>query len=118
MTLSPMVRDYIDARMNAALGVPLKDYIDARLEDIERARHVAHGELQTRLESMNELREQLDRQAATFISRTEHDTLCARVSDLERNRARLEGRASLSVILAAFGVAISVLSLLEKFFTK
>ena len=118
MTLPALVRDYVDARLKAELGISLKDYIDRCLDDLELARAQAHGSLEQRLESMNEFRAQLDKQAGTFINRAEHDHLCERVSDLERNRARLEGRSSLSVVLAVMGVIVSILALLERVFIK
>ena len=115
MTLPVLVRDYIDARLESALGVSLKEYVDTRLDDVERARNIAHSALELRLEGMNQFRAALTDQAKTFINRDEHDTLCERIAELERHRARLEGRSSVTVLVAVASLIVSVLALLEKF---
>ena len=118
MALSPVVIEYINARMDSALGVPLKDYIDTRLADIEHARVQAHGALESRLGGMNEFRDTLSDQAKTFISRAEHDTLCTRVGELENKAARAEGRSSTATYIALLSAIVAVLSLLEKVLVK
>ena len=115
MALPALVRDYIDARLDLALGVSLKEYVDTRLDDVERARSLAHEALESRLVGMNEFRAALTDQARTFINRDEHDMLCERLADLERHRARLEGRSSVTTLVAVASLLVSLLALLEKF---
>jgi hypothetical protein len=64
MTRAEMVtlRDYIDTRFSE---------LDKRFEGIDRAVDLAQAGVNQRLEGMNEFREQLRSQAATFVTSTE-----------------------------------------------
>lgn len=51
--------------------VSLRDYFEARVQAVEKGTSLARGELERRLEGMNEFREQLRDQASRFITRDE-----------------------------------------------
>ena len=71
------LRDYIDMRFKSvekqvdSLAVLVRREFDLLAEDRERQRH----DLSERLEGMNALRAQLDRQAGTFVTRERVDLL-------------------------------------------
>ena len=72
-----------------------RDRDDIRFQMIEESIRVARGELERRLESMNELREQLNSQAKTFETKAEsrliHDAFEDRISKLERTTWARQG---------------------------
>ncbi len=66
------------------INVNIRDFVHSEVNHLEEkmiitnakndeALKSAKGEMERRLEGMNEFREQLDRQATTFISRSEYD---------------------------------------------
>ena len=85
----PVRREY-EAKFEA-----INRLIDIRVEYNEQALKVARCELERRLEGMNEFRQQLDRQAGTFISRpelmVEIEKLELKMSPLIRACAQNEG---------------------------
>ena len=95
-------------------GVSLRDYFDMRLTSLERSRVEAVDAMERRLEGMNELRAQLDRQAGTFLTMKEHDIFRERVDKELRNiaefRAVVDTKASLNGLYIS--IALSVLGLL------
>ena len=64
----------------------LENEMDLRFEHTDRALLLSKSELERRLEGMNEFRQQLDRQAGTFIARPE---LCAEIEKIELKIAPL-----------------------------
>ena len=115
-------------------GVGLRDFLEQRINDSEAkfelnlklnnvAQEKADQKMESRLQGMNEFREQLKTQASTFMSRdfydARHSELQKQVDDLRLNRANLEGKASQQSVMIAFliaiaGIAISVISLFVK----
>ena len=98
--------------------ISLKDYIEKRFELSESAARTALAAMDKRLEGMNEFRGAIEDQAKHFISRVEHDALCKRIEVLEQNRARIEGRASTSLIIALAGVIVALISLARDLFVR
>jgi hypothetical protein len=88
------------------VDVTMQDYINARIEAIMRENTVAHEALDKRLCSMNEIREQLNRQAATFLSRDvydiSHDRVLSDIKHLQQWRAAQEGKASQNSVWLAY----------------
>jgi DNA-binding FadR family transcriptional regulator len=96
--------------------VPLRDYIDRLFSDHHRAHDLSERKLESRLEGMNEIRRQLDTQAATFATREGTEAsirrLDERITVLQQYRANMEGRmwavgaafAVLNLVIAAIGV--------------
>jgi len=115
--------------------ISVKEYIESRLEDttklfetkvdaLDKATILASQQMDKRLEGMNEFRESLRDQNATFVRKDEYDTkhealektFNVRVSSLEMSRAELCGKANqssvnMSMFFAATGLLISLLSL-------
>ena len=55
--------------------------VELRFAGLEKAINSTKGDLDIRLEAMNEFRAQLDRQSATFVPRTEIDLANQRIED-------------------------------------
>lgn len=72
-------------------GVSLKEYFDVKLEAVELGIQVAKIDMERRLASINEFRSQLEKQASTFITRTEHDFLVEKINEI---RSSVEKRPS------------------------
>jgi hypothetical protein len=69
----------------------LKVLMDERFASQEKAIVKAEDANEKRFEGVNEFRNQLKDQAATFITRSEHDTLVDSVKKLEEFRAQNAG---------------------------
>jgi hypothetical protein len=54
--------------------ITLKEYIDTRLLAIEKETILARDSMNTRLESMNAFREQINRIEGTLVTRVEYET--------------------------------------------
>jgi len=96
------------------LSVSLKEYVDDKFLALEKSLTLARTDMDRRLEGMNEFRDQLNRQAATFVTR---DTCSissekreADIRMLRESRATLEGKASQQSVYVT--LALSFLSLL------
>jgi hypothetical protein len=101
--------------------VPLKEHIESRLDALEKASEEARRVLEKRLEGMNEFREQLKDQAATFIARMEYtannEKFRLMIDDLKKYQSTMEGKASqstaiFSIILALSGLIISFIGMI------
>jgi len=72
-------------------GVSWREYVDLRFEEAEKVLSIARIELDRRLEGMNELRSQIDKRDATFVTRDYLDIALekvdSRLSSLEAARA-------------------------------
>jgi hypothetical protein len=81
-------------------GVSLVKYIDMRFDAVDQAVKIYNSEMNRRLEGMNEIRSQLDRQAAGFITRESVESMlevqASRIQALER----VGIWAALSVVIA------------------
>jgi hypothetical protein len=103
-------------------GVTWKEYVDRRFKESEKALTIASKSLANRLEGMNEIRSQLDRQAASFITRDnaalEFEKVVTRINTLEKLRAEGEGRAKAFSVIMSFvgGIIGAVLASLIAYF--
>jgi hypothetical protein len=115
--------------------VSLKEYLlellderkaefNTRFESMDRAINVATEALDKRLDSMNEFRNALKDQTATFITKSDyqskHDELVKQIEDLKLSRATMEGKAdqnsvNIAYIITFIGLIISIISLLLRF---
>lgn len=103
--------------------IPLRDYFEARLAALEHHIKVAAAAMEKRLDAMNEIREQLRDQAATFMPRSEynihHEKLVEDVRDLRESKAQLEGKASqksvnVTLVISIFGLILALISVIER----
>ena len=105
-------------------SVSWKEYVDTRLEANEQAVELARDMMTARLETMNQIREQLRDQAGTFIPRSEFAIMCKKIDDdirfLRESRAELAGKASQedvnrSTAIAVIGLILGILGLAISF---
>jgi hypothetical protein len=98
--------------------VSLKDFIqqqldsqgklfETKLDAIEKATTLAKETIDARLESMNQLREQLSRQADTFVTKIEYNLQVKEIESLRLSRAELSGKATQSSVATATFIAIA-----------
>jgi hypothetical protein len=87
-----------------------------RFDFQDKALHVAQLELNRRLEAMNEFRNQLERQAGSFIDRNyydaEHKSLRKEVEALREWKSQTEGERSRTVVISWIAVLVAALALL------
>jgi hypothetical protein len=80
------------------------------LQSVEKARELAIVSLEKRLESMNEFRAQLSRQANEFLTKEAFESRHAVVEEklrvLEFSKALLEGKASQGSVNIALGFSV------------
>ena len=97
---------------------------EARFQAVERAVEVANGQMEKRLEGMNEFRDSLKDQASRFFTRDEfysaHGPVLKDIEALKLARATLEGKASqksvnVAYAIAIIGIVISLISLAIRF---
>ena len=105
------------------LLVEQREYFLSRIIALEKATELAAGTLEKRLEGMNEFREALKEQNATFATRGElrvfRDTVEADVRILRESKANLEGKASQQSVnntklVAYVALIVGVVSLIVK----
>ena len=99
-------------------------YCDGRLEDtrkmfikeidnLHKSIDTAKAELERRLESMNEFRSQLEKQAKTFLDKgyydLQHGILLDRLNSLQRSKDIQDGRSSISNYIAGAAILISLI---------
>ena len=102
MTEEPQItlEKFIDTRFD-----DLKVYIDMRFESADKHREAAFEANNIRLESMNQFRHDLEKQAATFVTRPEMEakqsTLNVRTAALESARDSQAGRTKQGSISTA-----------------
>jgi len=111
----PEILNYI--RKNGEDVISLKEYlltkIDSQsnewkilLEAQKVALTLAREGIDKRLDSMNEIREQLRSQKQEFITRPEHDALDKSVQELREFRSAVQAKASQSSVYIAYGLSI------------
>lgn len=89
-----------------------RDRDDIRFQMVEKSIMIARTELERRLESMNDLREQLNNQANTFETKAEsrliHDSFGNRISKIEEAIWARQGeyRWSNHIITVLIGLAV------------
>ena len=108
-------------------GVTWREYVDTRINALEKATEAARVNMDRRLDSMNEIREQLRAQADTFVTGVEHKALCDRlerldvgIRSLELSRSELYGKASQhsvnqATLIAAIGIALAIIGIVIRF---
>ena len=93
-------------------GITWKDYVDLRFAEADKALSYAKLDMDRRLDGMNELRQQLDRQAGTFVSRDNFDLAMQRILErivtAEKAMAGSEGSRRVYIVLIAAIVSIVV----------
>ena len=114
--------------------VALQTHLEARIADLnrliertfrehERALDLASKALEARLDRLNDLREMVQDQQATFIHRENYETRMNRVDEdireLRESRALLEGKASAksvfyAYLISAAAIVLSLLTLLTR----
>lgn len=103
--------------------VSLKEYVNVRFREQNKAVALAQKILDSRLESMNEFREDFRQQAAQFMTRREFQLFQERVSEdirsLRESRATSQGKASqlsvnITFLIALLGLIVGVV----RFFLK
>jgi uncharacterized coiled-coil DUF342 family protein len=105
--------------------VSLRDYVDTRVASVIETMSATERSMEIRLEAMNELRDQINRERGTFITRSEHDTthksLDQEIQGLREFRSEVNSKASItSVYFTAtcvlVSLVISVASLIKSFY--
>jgi hypothetical protein len=99
----------IEVDMTEEEKISLKEYVDMRFDEIKYNVTTTAQQLDKRLDSMNEFREQLNTQTRTFISRPEHDALVDRVNKNEQKISNFDGRAyALGIFITFISVGVSI----------
>jgi len=93
--------------------------VDTRFAASDKAIDHAHASMEKRLDSLNEIRGALSDQAATFITRPEHETVSKQIEKLQIVQATQEGKASQNAVIVAYvisaaALAIGVIDLFKK----
>jgi hypothetical protein len=120
-------KEYVDSKIAAGdrlIEVKaewLEKLIVSKAEAAERALELAKENLSIRLEGMNQFRAQLDKQAATFITRAEHNVVEREIQSLRESRAELAGKAdqktvNTALILSVCSLIIGILALAVRIF--
>ena len=87
-----------------------KEFFNERLRTFENQTKEAKEDMSQRLSGMNEFRSQLKDQAATFITRNEHQIIIDRLDRIEKTLATTEGKASQTMFFITLGLSILALS--------
>ena len=92
-------------------GVTLREYIDFRVAALQETMDKSERLLNKRLEGMNEFRDALKDQNATFISReayeAKHCLLQAQVDDLRMSKAAIDAKASAASVYVGYAIALA-----------
>jgi hypothetical protein len=105
--------------------VSLKEYIEVRLLAIEKTMEATDKSMALRLESMNELRDQIAHERGQYLLRTEHEAihkaLDADIRTLRESRAEISGKASITglyftALCVVASLLIAVAALVRSFF--
>jgi hypothetical protein len=104
-----LTQDDIDRRL-----IGLKELLLARYEAQEHNITLAKNDVDRRLEGMNEFREQLNRQASTFITKEAHDMVLreplGKLNDLVLWKVEHDARQARSNVYSIIAVVIAVIS--------
>jgi uncharacterized coiled-coil DUF342 family protein len=101
----------MDINMTDENIISLRDYIDFKIAELEKAFILARQVLEQRLNTMNEIREQLRTQKSEFVTRLETDQIFRDIRELRESRAELQGKASQSSVFLAYlmsGISILI----------
>ena len=107
---------YIKGKIKA-----VKDMARQQFASVVDATKVALETNNKRLDGMNEFRQSLKDQNATFVTKSDHAILHDRLADdirlLRESKATLEGKASMTSVYIAYAIAlVSFLLTILKFF--
>ena len=112
---SVSLKDYINIRFNE-----LEKYMKSKFDEIERAGILSQRNLDARLEGMNEFRESMKDQTASFMTRAEINLITERnrqnIQEIKELLAEARGKASQQSVIIAYliafvGIAIGIISL-------
>lgn len=112
------LKDYIDMRF-----AELNNFLKSKFFSLEQANSLAQDNLNIRLESMNEFRNQMKDQTSNFVTRKEIklslDKIEGDIRILRESYAEAKGKASQNSVLFAYviaftGIAIAVIGLISK----
>ena len=113
------LKDHYDIRI-----AELKEYHNARIADLEKrlatelvfntkATDLAKIDMDRRLEGMNQFRAQLEKQAATFLTRDrfdgEHKILSDRINDIIQWKSSQEGKQSRANIISILALIVTII---------
>ena len=87
-------------------GVTLKEYVESRLNAIDKATDLARTQMESRLETMNEFRDQLNRQASTFVTTNEFDV---KLTAMEKSR-----RDNISLVISLIALSVGILGVIAR----
>jgi hypothetical protein len=88
-------------------GITWKDYVDLRFAEVDKALRIYTTEMNRRLEGMNEIRSQLDRQAATFQTKDASALITDRVEEkIAAVQISAAGEAAKTKLYALFTAAL------------
>jgi len=99
--------------------VSLREFLELKIDHERQLRHAHEREIERRLDGMNELREQINRERGSFVSREMYDTkneqLATRTSASETKLSNIAtARSTLNWLWgAALGAAALIISLLH-----
>lgn len=126
-----MTKKEVDGALQANLAgmeklceVRMADFhhmLDQRIQSVNEATRIAKDDMDRRLEGMNEFRATLQDQASRFVIRSEynsaHERLVEDIRSLRESRAEIAGKASMSAVIFAYGIAVMglVLSVISFF---
>jgi hypothetical protein len=92
------------------IGVSWEKYVDVRFCEAEKALELSRDEMNRRLEGMNEIRSQLDRQASTFVTKdvmlVAIEKIEAKIDDLQTDQKVSEARNRIFAIIVASALTI------------
>ena len=100
----------------------LKELFEQRVRALEKETGLVSNQMERRLEGMNEFRDQLKDQAATFITRKECEVVFSKLSDdikmLRDSKLLLEGKASqfsvnIATLISIIGLTIALVSVVN-----
>ncbi len=91
--------------------VTLKDYIDTRFKNVEDGIQLARQELETRLHSLNEWKQQTLSDRNLYATRESHDHLQEQVNSLSKQLSSMDTtNAAWMKVLGAFLILVQIVS--------
>jgi len=89
--------------------ISLKEYVDMRFDEVKYSVTTTATQLDKRLDSMNEFRQQLNDQTRDFINRAEYNALVDRVNKNEQRISNFDGRTyAIGVFITIITVGVSI----------
>ena len=108
------LREYIDTKFHMQ-----EKLFESKSDAAEKATILAKAEIDRRLEGMNEFREQLSKQADSFITRSDFANHSKEIESLKLSRAELSGKASQVAVNISYLISgICILLTIVSFFLK